>query len=78
MKEGQFALKKYTSITEKQILYYAWQEIMRRQGEEEARLQANPNSPISKYWLNKYDMQLKELHGRILEIENAERKASER
>ena len=61
-----------TNITEKEIIYAANHELMRRLNDEEARLHARPDSQITKTRVDKLNAQLKDICDRILEIENAE------
>jgi len=65
-------MNNFTSISEKEILYAATYELMRKQNDEEARLQLNPNSQIAKSRIDKLDKQLREINDRIIKIEKSE------
>ena len=57
----------FNTITEKDILYYAIYGLMERLSREEERIKIG--NRIAEYHYNKYQMQYREIHERILEIE---------
>ena len=65
-------MKTFEHITEKEILYHAYHTILDRLIKEREILELNPNAPIAKYRVEKYQKQCNELHNRILEIERKE------
>ena len=64
-------MKQFTTITEKQILYSATHDLLRKLCDEEARLELNPDSQITKNWIATLQAQLAEINARIHEIEKA-------
>ena len=63
-------MKELKTINERAILYYAWSAIMEIAQKESEFLERNPDNFISKTRLEKFKAQEKEIHDRILEIEN--------
>ena len=60
-----------TTISEKDILYYALYAILEKIEKEEAHLKEHPTSTIAPARIERYNHQLKEVNARIIEIENA-------
>jgi hypothetical protein len=65
-------MKNFNSITEKDILYYAYHGIMEKLDKEQKHLEAHSTSQIAPARIEKYNKQLAEIHARIIEIEHAE------
>ena len=73
-RKGVSKMKEFKTITEHEILRIVWLELLDRILKEEERNEqfkkekGRPNS-ISEYHIKKLNEQIKEIHNRILEIE---------
>ena len=67
-------MKKFKTLTELELLNAAYAHILvqwtRKADQNQELIEKNLPNDITKYWLNKYDEQLAELHAEILELEN--------
>lgn len=63
-------MKEFKTIDEKEILYYAWYAVIEKQKRERSILSRVPDSKTAKTRLANLKAQEKEIHDRIVELEN--------
>lgn len=69
--EGMKMISTFNTITEKDVLYYAFHGLSAKIEKEENHLMQHPTSEIARARLEKYHQQRQEVNARIIEIEKA-------